>query len=92
MDQPIQPTVQHRPQASRFELETGGQLAVLAYHLHGGTIIFTHTSVPSPLEGQGIGSRLARAGLEYAREAALRVVPLCPSLPRTSGATRNTRD
>jgi hypothetical protein len=37
-----------------------------------------HTGVPLELEGHGIGSRLARAALEYARAHGLRVVPVCP--------------
>jgi len=69
--------VQHNSQAERFEIRLGEHLAVLEYHLDGNDLIFTHTGVPPALEGQGIGSRLARAGLEYAKEKAYRVVPLC---------------
>jgi predicted GNAT family acetyltransferase len=67
----------HNPQAGRFELEKDGHLAVLDYQLAEGKIIFTHTGVPAAVEGQGIGSSLARAGLEYARAHGLKVVPLC---------------
>jgi predicted GNAT family acetyltransferase len=48
------------------------------YHTEGDQIIFTHTGVPSALEGRGIGSALAKAGLEYARAQGMAVVPLCP--------------
>jgi predicted GNAT family acetyltransferase len=78
MDQSPEPAVEHRPQAHRFELEKDGHLAVLEYQLAGRKIIFTHAGVPKSIEGQGIGSRLARAGLEYARSQTLTVVPLCP--------------
>ena len=71
------PTVNHNTDQSRFELEKDGALAVLEYELEPGKIVFTHTGVPAELEGQGIGSRLARAGLEYARQLGLKVVPLC---------------
>ncbi len=70
-------TAKHNPQAGRFELEKDGHLAVLEYELAAGKIIFTHTGVPTALERQGIGSRLARAGLDYARAQGLKVVPLC---------------
>jgi predicted GNAT family acetyltransferase len=69
--------VKHNPQASRFEVEKEGSLALLEYVQQGDRIIFTHTGVPSALEGQGIGSRLARAGLEYARTQGMKVVALC---------------
>jgi predicted GNAT family acetyltransferase len=55
-----------------------GHLAELDYQRTGNEILFTHTGVPSALEGRGIGSALARAGLEYARAEGLTVVPLCP--------------
>ncbi len=42
-----------------------------------GQIVFTHTGVPPALEGRGIGSALAKTGLEYARANNLEVVPLC---------------
>ncbi|MEW6094499.1 MAG: GNAT family N-acetyltransferase [Chloroflexota bacterium] len=69
--------VKHNPQAGRFELEKDGHLAVLEYELAAGKIIYTHTGVPAALEGQGIGSSLAHAGLEYARAQGLKAVPLC---------------
>ena len=69
--------VKHNPQAGRFEVEREGNLAVLEYLLQEGKIVFIHTGVPSALEGQGIGSRLARAGLDHARAQGLKVVPLC---------------
>jgi len=69
--------VRHNPEAKRFEVESGPYLAVLEYRQVGDTILFIHTGVPPELEGQGIGSRLARAGLEYARAQEKKVVPLC---------------
>jgi predicted GNAT family acetyltransferase len=77
MTTPEPSNVTHNQQAARFEFFMSGQLAVLEYELAAGKITFTHTGVPSALEGQGIGSRLARAGLEYARAQGLKVVPLC---------------
>jgi hypothetical protein len=67
----------HNPQAGRFEIEKNGSVAVLEYLLQDGKMVFTHTGVPPALEGQGIGSRLARAGLDHARAQGLKVVPLC---------------
>lgn len=69
--------VKHNLQARRFEIEKDGHLAVLEYELMEGKIIFTHTGVPDALGGQGMGSRLAKAGLDYAKQSRLQVVPLC---------------
>lgn len=43
-----------------------------------GEIYLTHTEVPSPLEGKGIGSSLVEAVLHDVERQGLRVVPLCP--------------
>ncbi|RME90258.1 MAG: N-acetyltransferase [Anaerolineae bacterium] len=67
----------HLPEEGRFEIRIGEHVAELLYYVKEGNIVFTHTGVPRPLEGQGIGSRLVRAGLEYARQEGYRVVPLC---------------
>jgi uncharacterized protein len=70
--------VVHNHEASRFEIVVGGDTAVLDYALTDGRIVFVHTGVPPALEGRGLGSELARAGLEFARSQALRVEPRCP--------------
>lgn len=63
---------------SRFEVEVGGEIAIAEYKRSGDRIEFTHTKVPESLEGQGVGSALAREGLEHARREGLTVVPTCP--------------
>jgi hypothetical protein len=73
-----EPTVTNNPAANQFELSTGRKLAFLQYKLRPGRIVFLHTEVPKELEGHGIGGKLARAGLEFARKQGLVVVPLCP--------------
>ena len=70
--------VRHNLPASRFEIQAGEHLAVLEYQLDNDNIVFTHTLVPAALEGQGIGSQLAKAGLDYAKDNLYRVIPLCP--------------
>jgi predicted GNAT family acetyltransferase len=70
-------TVVHNTDRNRFQIEAEGLLAVLEYVIRDDKIIFTHTGVPRPLEGQGVGARLAKAGLAYAREKSHRVVPAC---------------
>lgn len=69
--------VVNNEQESRFEVEVEGELAVADYGLTGDRIQFTHTEVPQSLKGQGVGSALAREGLEHAKREGLEVVPTC---------------
>ena len=70
--------VRHVPERRRFEIVEDGERAILTYELRDGAIVFTHTIVPREIEGRGIGSRLARTGLDHARAEGLRAVPQCP--------------
>jgi Predicted acetyltransferase len=47
-----------------------------------GEIFFTHTEVPGPLEGQGIGSQLIEKALADIDKKRLVLVPLCPFVAR----------
>lgn len=70
-------TVTHDQPNQTFEVVLEGQIAVLNYLLEGDTITFTYTGVPAVMEGQGIGSCLVKAGLDYAQEQSLRVASRC---------------
>jgi predicted GNAT family acetyltransferase len=70
-------TISHNLSANRFEIRVDQFLAELDYTLAGEVITFTHTGVPAELEGKGLGGRLARAGLDYARANGLKVVSTC---------------
>ena len=69
--------VRNNLENGQFEVSKDGQTASLEYQLRNGKIILVHTEVPPALEGQGIGGRLAKAGLDYARANNLKVVPQC---------------
>ena len=69
--------VSNNAEASRFEVTTNDEAAVLLYRVQLNTITFLHTEVPEKLRGRGIASKLAAAGLEYARKNGWTVVPLC---------------
>ena len=51
--------------------------SVLDYQLQPGRVVFTHTGVPPALQGQGLAAQLVTAGLAWAREQGLKVVPAC---------------
>ena len=69
--------VTHDEARRRFELVEDGETGFLTYSLQDGVIVFTHTIVPAQLEGRGIGSRIVKAGLGFARDRGLKVVPQC---------------
>jgi predicted GNAT family acetyltransferase len=69
--------VLHNQEQHRFEIDLGGSTAIAAYNLLSHAIMFTHTEVPPEHEGQGIGTMLIEAGLAYAREEGLMVIPVC---------------
>ncbi len=70
-------TVEHRPEAQRFELGTPGALALCAYHRQGDVLVLHHTEVPPALQGQGLAAQLVGAALQWARAQGLRVQPRC---------------
>lgn len=74
----IETVIQHNPEQNCFEAEIDGSSAVLDYQRISNTLMITETLVPIPLEGQGVGSALVKAVLEFAREQGLTVAPLCP--------------
>ena len=67
----------HNTDAKSFEVHLDSFTAELNYRISGDTITFTHTGVPSALEGRGIGRLLVSTGLEYAKENNLKGQSLC---------------
>lgn len=73
------PTVRDVPESQRYEItQDGALLGFAAYQQSGSLRIFTHTEVDNAAEGQGVGSRLARAALDDVRARDLKAVPRCP--------------
>ena len=63
----------------RFEITADGHTGFLAYAIDAdGPINLKHTEVPRELEGRGLGGKLAKAALDHARAAGLRVAVTCP--------------
>ena len=63
----------------RFHVTVDGNEAEMTYSKAGaGIIIIDHTGVPEALGGQGIGQKLVEAGIAFARERGLKIMPLCP--------------
>jgi predicted GNAT family acetyltransferase len=63
---------------ARYEMRVGDHIALVQYRNEtDGTVCLLHTEVPPALEGQGIGSKLAKGVLDYIRSDGQRVVPHC---------------
>ena len=62
----------------RFEVRLGDQVAYTEYRLLKTGILFPHTEVPPAFEGPGVGGKLVRAGMAFARERGELVIPVCP--------------
>jgi predicted GNAT family acetyltransferase len=75
-------TVTDVPERERFEArdEADALAGVLTYQLTGAIIAYTHTKVDPDFEHQGVGSALARAAMDDARDKGRTVVPICPFL------------
>lgn len=71
------PAVQHNAEASRFELDVDGDLALCVYRRDGATLLLTHTEVPWRAQGRGVAGVLVQATLDWARAEGLKVRPLC---------------
>lgn len=68
MERQGEPHVVDNPAADRFEVVLDDQVAgVAAYRRRGRTVALTHTVVEPRLEGQGVGSILARGALDAVR-------------------------
>jgi uncharacterized protein len=72
------PAIIHDASKQRFEIDIDGQLSVLEYTFKNHRLFLTHTEVPPALENQGLGTKLAHAALEYARQNDLSVIAICP--------------
>jgi uncharacterized protein len=74
--------IEHQEHGSKGEwfVETDGQrLAEMTYSWAGDDkFIIDHTAVDDRLRGQGVGRHLVEAAVTFAREKAVKIIPLCP--------------
>ena len=62
-----------------FIEKDGNQVAEMTYTYAGPKkIIIDHTEVDDSLKGQGAGYKLVEAAVDFLRENAMKVIPLCP--------------
>ena len=75
--------IQHAHHGNRgkfFVNEDGGaDTAIMTYRdIDDHTILIDHTEVNEIHKGKGVGAQLVKAGVEYAREKGLKIIPVCP--------------
>lgn len=75
-------TVQHRKSGSKgvFFVEYEGEVAAeMVYTLPAeDQMLIEHTEVSDVLRGKNIGYELVHAGVEYARNHGMKIIPVCP--------------
>lgn len=64
-------------------IEEGARVGEMTYTQAGpGRIAIDHTEVDPSQNGKGLGKKLVDAGVAFARENGLKIVPLCPFAKR----------
>jgi len=75
----INVTREDGPTGGRYLTTIDGHTAEMTYSRAGtGRIIIDHTGVPDALRGRGAGQALVKRAVEDAREAGIKIIPLCP--------------
>ena len=69
--------INHNPANHAFEVWIDGKLSKLDYIQEGKNFVITHVGVHPAHRGQGVAAKIVEAGLQHARQNALRVIPMC---------------
>jgi predicted GNAT family acetyltransferase len=67
----------HNEANHTFEVWIDGYLSKLDYIQDGKNFVITHVGVYPEHRGQGVAAKIVDASLEYAKQNALRVIPMC---------------
>lgn len=58
--------------------QDGRRLAEMTYSIAGSRVIIDHTQVDDSLRGKGVGAKLVKAAVDWARKENVKLLPLCP--------------
>ena len=71
----------------------GGKAGLMTYSWAGDDkFIIDNTEVDEEYGGKGVGKDLVKAGVEYAREKNVKVIPLCPFAKKVIAKTPEFQD
>ena len=75
--------IKHEYQTSKGDFyvldEHNKKIAVMTYIMvNDQTMLIEHTIVDEQLSGQGVGRKLVDAGVAFAREKGIKIIPQCP--------------
>lgn len=84
---------EHKKKGAFFIEENGERLAEMLYfHSNPGEIKIYHTEVSPKLAGKGVGRDLVSAGVKFARENDLKIVPTCSYAKSVIEKTQDFQD
>jgi uncharacterized protein len=69
--------ITHNQADHTFEAWIEGYLSKLDYIQDGKNFVITHVGVYPEYRGQGVAGKIVEAGLQYAKQNSLRVIPMC---------------
>ena len=69
--------ITHNAANHAFEVWIDGYLSKLDYIQDGKNFVITHVGVHPGHRGQGVAAKIVEAGLQYAKQNSLRVIPMC---------------
>jgi len=78
----------------KFHIEDdGNRIGLMTYRKSGDSVItIDHTEVDPKHRGEGLGEDLVAAGVKYARENNLKIVPTCPFAAKVINETPEFQD
>ena len=84
---------EHGKKGAFFIEQDGEWVAEMTYVKSGeNEITIDHTEVDGSLQDKGIGKDLVEAGVKYARENNLKIVPVCPFVKKVIDETPEFQD
>ena len=73
--------------------DAGKEIGLMHYQMQGeDKMIIDHTEVKPEYEGKGLGGELIKAGVEYARQHHIKILPLCPFAKKVFNITPDYAD
>ncbi|HVS91610.1 MAG TPA: GNAT family N-acetyltransferase [Mucilaginibacter sp.] len=84
---------EEHPGAGAFYLEEdGNRLGEMRYLIRHGVMNIYHTGVDPSLKGRNMGHKLVEAGVNYARQIEIKILPTCPFARSVFERTEAFRD